>query len=147
MLVNIIGDAGIDKLIVLLRQSNPELQRATAILLASLAGSGKHQFTLFYYYIFSLSYASSIRIYMNFELTLIFNFSFLFSRFFSDGCSRIVGQGGVAFLKNLMDLVRRGEVNVQNEIDPSTVEYGDVSPLFLLFSLFVYERKLSNNHL
>jgi hypothetical protein len=41
VLVNIIGDAGIDKLIVLLRQSNPELQRATAILLASLAGSGK----------------------------------------------------------------------------------------------------------
>lgn len=41
-MVNIIGDSGIEKLLLLLKQSeNLHLQKDTAILLASLAGSGK----------------------------------------------------------------------------------------------------------
>jgi len=41
IIVNVIGDSGIDKLISLLRdQSAADLQRSAAILLASLAGNG-----------------------------------------------------------------------------------------------------------
>lgn len=43
VLLNIIGDSGIAKLVNLLKQSGDvTLQKHTAILLASLAGSGKY---------------------------------------------------------------------------------------------------------
>ena len=40
ILVNIIGDAGIHKLVNLLKLSDKQLQKDTAILLASMAGNG-----------------------------------------------------------------------------------------------------------
>ena len=43
VLLHIIGDSGIEKLIALLKQpENQNLQKDTAILLASLAGSGTY---------------------------------------------------------------------------------------------------------
>ena len=39
---------------------------------------------------------------------------------------RIVSQGGAAFLKNLIELVRKGKVNVQTNINPEEIKYDKI---------------------
>ena len=103
-LVNIIGDAGIHKLVTLLKLSDKQLQKDTAILLASMAGNGR--FFLLFFFLIKCDK----------EFTFIQKEQF----------SKVVKAGGAQFLRSLIALVKSRKVHVQNNIDPNQIRFDKI---------------------
>jgi hypothetical protein len=111
VIVNVIGDSGIDKLISLLRnQTAPEMQRSAAILLASLAGNGTH----------NTPPPPPPPPLAAARTDLLIEPDFVM---YSEDCiQKIVKQGGRQFMSQLVSLVQSGKVDVQTEINADQVE-------------------------